>query len=77
HALDPEAVVVYGVALDVCDRYAVEGLIQHRPHTRIYFVTDAARAIVPEQTEHLLKAWGEDGVRLVKTAEIIEDGILQ
>jgi nicotinamidase/pyrazinamidase len=76
HALNPEAIVLYGVALDICDRYAVEGLIQHRPHTRLYFVKDAARAIVPEQAEHLLKAWGEEGVRLVTAAEVIDDGVL-
>ena len=75
-ALDPSAIVLYGVALDVCDKYAVEGLLQHRPHTRLYFVTDAARAINPAQAEHLLKAWGEEGVRLVKAAEVIEEGVL-
>lgn len=74
--LDPAAIVVYGVATDVCDRYAIEGLARHRPHTRLYFVTDAARAIHPEQAEHLLKEWAEEGVRLVRSAEILEDGVL-
>ena len=76
-ALDPAAIVVYGVALDVCDRYAIEGLLQHRPHTRLFFVTDAARAINPDQAEHLLKAWGEEGVRLVKAEEILEGGAVE
>lgn len=75
-AFDPGAIVLYGVALDVCDRYAVEGLIRYRPHTRLYFVSDAARAIYAEQAEHLLKAWGEEGVRLVTTGEIVDEGIL-
>lgn len=74
--LDPEVVVMYGVALDVCDRFAIEGLALHRPHTRIYFVVDAARAIRPETGEHLLKEWAEEGVRLVRSPEILEDGIL-
>ena len=75
-ALDPEAIVLYGVALDVCDRYAIEGLARHRPHTRLYFVVDAARAIRAEQAEHLLKEWAEEGVRLVRASEILEDGVL-
>ncbi len=75
-AHDPPAIVLYGVALDVCDRYAIEGLVRYRPHTRLYFVTDAARAIYAEQAEHLLKAWGEEGVRLVTTGEIVDEGIL-
>jgi hypothetical protein len=55
---------------------AIEGLALHRPHTRIYFVVDAARAIRPETGEHLLKEWAEEGVRLVRSPEILEDGIL-
>lgn len=76
-AIDPAVIVMYGVATDVCDRYAIEGLARHRPHTRIYFVTDAARAIKPSVAEHLLKEWAEEGVRLVKTEEILEGGILE
>ena len=31
-ALGVAEVILYGVALDVCDRYAVEGLLTHFPH---------------------------------------------
>ncbi len=75
--LDPEVIVLYGVALDVCDKYAVEGLLRHRPQTRLYFVTDAARAIDPDRAEHLLRDWGDEGVRLVRAREILEDGLLE
>ena len=44
-ALDPELVVLYGVALDVCDKYAIEGLLANRPETALWLVTDAVRAI--------------------------------
>jgi nicotinamidase/pyrazinamidase len=74
--LDPAVIVVYGVTTDICGRYTVEGLTQHRPHTRLYFVTDAARAIRSDVAEHLLKEWAEEGVRLVKSAEILEEGVL-
>jgi nicotinamidase/pyrazinamidase len=75
-ALDPEVVVLYGVATDLAVRHTVEGLARYRPHTRIYFVVDAARAFRPEAGEHLLKEWAEEGVRLVHSSEILEDGIL-
>ncbi len=74
--LDPEVIVLYGVALDVCDKYAVEGLLTHRPHTKLYFVTDASKAIRYEVGEHLLREWGDAGVRLVRAKEILEDDIL-
>ncbi len=75
-ALDPDVIVMYGVAQDTSARHAVEGLARHRPHTRLYFVVDASRALRPEVGEHLLKEWAEEGVRLVRAAEILEDGIL-
>jgi nicotinamidase/pyrazinamidase len=74
-ALDPQAIVMYGLATDGSARYAIEGLAQHRPHTRIYFVTDAARAFNPKVAEHLLKEWAEEGVRLVTTEEIVDGGV--
>lgn len=70
-ALDPELVVLYGVALDVCDKYAVEGLLQHRPGTKIWLVTDAVRAIHVEASEGLLAAWAARGVRLITSAELL------
>ena len=75
-ALDPGVIVIFGVALDICNRYAVEGLLTHRPETRLYVVTDACKAIRYEVGEHLLRDWGDEGVRLVRAAEILEDGVL-
>jgi nicotinamidase/pyrazinamidase len=74
--LDPEVIVLYGVALDVSDRYAVEGLLTHRPATRLYLVTDATRAIDHDVGEHLLREWGDEGVRLIKSTDILEDDLL-
>ena len=75
-ALAPTAIVVYGAALDICIRDAVEGMLARWPHTRLYAVTDAMKAIRYEVGEHLLRDWGDEGVRLVKTVEIVEDGVL-
>lgn len=74
-ALRPRTIVLYGVATDVCNKYALEGLIERYPEVRLFAVQDAMKAIDPAMQEHLLKQWGEEGVRVVDTDEIIEDGI--
>lgn len=75
--LDPDDIVLYGVALDVCDKAAIEGLLERRPHTRLFAVTDAMKPIDKDLAEHLLKEWGEEGVRLVKTNEVVEGGLVE
>ncbi len=75
--VDPEVIVLYGVALDVCDKYAIEGLLRHRPQTRLYFVTDAAKAIHAHVAEHLLREWGDEGVRLITSTDILDGKILE
>jgi hypothetical protein len=68
--------VLYGVALDVCDKYAIEGLLAHRPHIRMFAVVDAMKPLDRDAAEHLLKEWGEEGVRLVKTSEVVVGGLV-
>ena len=75
--LDPQDVVLYGVALDVCDKYAIEGLLEHRAATRLFAVTDAMKPIDRDGAEQLLKEWGEEGVRLVKTSEVVVGGLVE
>lgn len=70
-ALAPTAIVLYGVALDVCDKYAVEGLLRHRPEIPLSLVTDATRAIHPEASTGLLSDWARRGVRLTTSAEVL------
>jgi nicotinamidase/pyrazinamidase len=74
--LAPESIVLYGVALDVCNRYAIEGIVERHPHVRLFAVTDAMKPIDHERAEHLFKEWGEEGVRLVTTDEVIEENVL-
>jgi nicotinamidase/pyrazinamidase len=69
--LDPADIVLYGVALDVCNRYAVEGLLRHRAGTRVHLVTDATRAIDPGSEAALLSDWKRRGVNLVTTADVL------
>jgi len=75
--LNPHDIVLYGVALDVCDKYAIEGLLQHRPHVRLFAVVDAMKPIDRDVAEHLLKEWGDEGVRLVKTSEVAVGGLVE
>jgi nicotinamidase/pyrazinamidase len=72
-ALAPTDVVVYGVALDVCNRYAIEGLLA-RGVPRIHAVTDAAKPIHAEAAEALLDSWRKKGVRLVTTHQVVTGG---
>ena len=57
-------------------RYVVEGWMARRPHTRLFVVTDAVKAVRYELGEHALRDWGDAGVRLVKAEEIVSEGTL-
>ena len=70
-ALAPSEVVLYGVALDVCNKYAIEGLRRHRPGIPVTLVTDATRAINPEAAPALLAEWSARGVRLTTSASVL------
>lgn len=69
---DPTEIVVYGVALDVCDRYAIDGFIE-RGIPRIHLVVDATRAIHPERVDSLLAQWKRQDVNLVTTKQVVEE----
>ena len=70
-ALNPDEIVLFGVDLDVCDRFAVEGLLSRRPATRLLLVTDAVRAIDSQEGERLLHSWEDRGVEMVQTNQIV------
>jgi nicotinamidase/pyrazinamidase len=70
-AVAPEEIVLYGVALDVCNRYAIEGLLTHRAAISLTLVTDATRAIHADQAPALLEEWRRRGVRLAAGEEVL------
>ena len=43
---------------------------------RIFLVTDAVRAIRPDEGERLMHEWAQRGVRMVTSASILEAGLL-
>ncbi len=71
----PQAIVVYGVALDVCDMYAMEGFLRIGKY-HLYLVEDATRPIDPERGQELIKKWAEKGVHIVQTRDVVEKEIL-
>jgi nicotinamidase/pyrazinamidase len=72
----PRTVVLYGVAQDVCNRYAIEGLVARHPEIRLFAVSDAMKPIDRDAAQHLLRQWGDEGVRIVETNDIVEEGLL-
>jgi nicotinamidase/pyrazinamidase len=68
--LRPSAVVVYGVARDICVRFAVEGFLR-RGREEVFAVSDATRALDHARGDELLEAWRARGVRVLTTAEVL------
>jgi nicotinamidase-related amidase len=68
-ALDPEEIVVFGVATDVCDDAAIRGFLA-RGH-RVRFVEDAARGLDEKRTAACTAAWREQGVAFSTAEEVI------
>jgi nicotinamidase/pyrazinamidase len=58
--LDPDEVVVFGVATDVCDNAAIVGMLERG--RRVRFVEDAARGLDESRTEACLADWQARGV---------------
>jgi nicotinamidase/pyrazinamidase len=68
-ALDPDEIVVFGVATDVCDDAAIRGfLLRGR---RVRFVEDAARGLDEARVAACTAAWRERGVEFSSAEEVI------
>jgi nicotinamidase/pyrazinamidase len=76
HLLRPDAIVIYGVATDFCDRYTIEGLLRHAPSTRLFLVLDAIRAIYPQEGDRLVHSWRNRGVGTIRLADLTTAGVL-
>ena len=70
-ALDPQEIVLFGVATDVCNNAAIQGLLARgRPVT---FVEEASRGLDETRTAACLTAWRQAGVRFATTDDVLAE----
>ena len=67
--LDPEEIVLFGVATDVCNDAAIRGLLARG--RKVAFVEDASRGLDETRTTACLAAWRSGGVRFVTSADVV------
>ena len=70
-ALDPDEVILFGVATDVCDDAAIRGLLERG--RRVRFVEDAARGLDEGRVAACTAAWRERGVRFTTADAIVSE----
>jgi nicotinamidase/pyrazinamidase len=66
--LDPDEIILFGVATDVCDDAAVLGFLARG--RKVTFVEDAARGLDADRTAAALAAWREGGVVFATAEEV-------
>jgi len=67
--LDPDEIVVFGVATDVCDDAAIRAFLQRG--RRVRFVEDAARGLDEARVTASTTAWRQAGVQFTTADEVI------
>ena len=70
NAIAPDRIVLYGVALDVCNAHAINGFLK-RDTAPIQLVRDATQAIIPERGDLMVAEWQQRGVEVVSTDHIV------
>jgi nicotinamidase/pyrazinamidase len=65
--LDPDEVILFGVATDVCDDAAIRGLLERG--RRVRFVEDAARGLDEDRVAASMATWRERGVEFTTAGE--------
>jgi nicotinamidase/pyrazinamidase len=67
--LDPDEIVLFGVATDVCDDAAIRGFLERGRKVR--FVEDAARGLDESRVAACTAAWRDAGVEFATVDEVI------
>jgi nicotinamidase/pyrazinamidase len=67
--LDPDEIVVFGVATDVCNDAAIRGFLGRGRNVR--FVEDAARGLDEGRVTRCTRAWREAGVEFTTAEQVI------
>jgi nicotinamidase/pyrazinamidase len=69
--LDPDEIVLFGVATDVCDDAAIRAFLQRGRQVR--FVEDAARGLDEGRVTACTAAWREAGVQFTTVDEVVRN----
>jgi nicotinamidase/pyrazinamidase len=69
--LDPEEIVLFGVATDVCDDAAILGLLERG--RRVRFVEDAARGLDDDRVAACTAVWRERGVEFTDSTSVASE----
>jgi nicotinamidase/pyrazinamidase len=67
--LDPDEIVVFGVATDVCDDAAIRGFVERG--RRVSFVEDAARGLDEGRVAACTAVWRDLGVEFTTASEVV------
>jgi nicotinamidase/pyrazinamidase len=68
--LEPDEIVLFGVATDVCDDAAIRGLVARG--LPVVFVEEASRGLDEARTAACTASWREAGVRFATVDEAVE-----
>jgi nicotinamidase/pyrazinamidase len=69
--LDPQEIVLFGVATDVCNDAAIRGLLARG--RKVTFVEEASRGLDEGRTASCVAAWRAGGVRFATTGEVLAE----
>jgi len=69
--LDPDEIVVFGVATDVCNDAAIRAFLERG--RRVRFVEDAARGLDEGRVTACTSAWRDAGVEFTTAEQVISD----
>jgi nicotinamidase/pyrazinamidase len=69
--LDPDEIVLFGVATDVCDDAAIRGFLARG--RSVTFVEEASRGLDDTRTAACMAAWRESGVRFASVDDVIAE----
>ena len=67
-ALDPDEIIVFGVATDVCDDAAIRGFLARG--RKVCFVEDAARGLDEKRVATCVDVWRAEGVQFSTAEEV-------
>ena len=69
--LDPEEIVLFGVATDVCNDAAIRGLLARG--RSVTFIEEASRGLDEGRTARCVADWREGGVRFASVDEVLAE----